>query len=361
MKKGLKVFLGMLVAIVVVALCMGAVGLYLIHENNKPKFEPPEIPERPSATELPADSADAVAYLERLFAAMVNADDVEGAWHTDVHLGTVASSLKEADGAVLQYIADQAGGRLGALYPSASEVVMSQTEEKPSFSLSDANITDYSASQGVFDEEEKEDDTASYYLAFSCTPAAADAAAVQAGEIYQKALELLAPALTVESFDIKAESETVSAHTDRISDDLLELKVTKNYTIKAAVRLTDDYAALTSDGLLEVEFPYQTVQTINFSHYGLRFLGQQLAVRENDLKALPMSVTVHSTATEGDYKLTFDISDPEALTVDETGVMNVHAAREEAVTITATLEYDGHVYSDTMTVYVTELEVETDE
>ena len=361
MKKGLKVFLGVLVAIVVVALCMGAVGLYLVHENNKPKFEPPEIPERPSATELPADSAQAVAYLERLFAAMVAADDVEGAWHTDAHIGTVTTALKDADSAVLQYIADQAGGQLGALYPSASELVMSQAQEQPTFTLSGANITDYSASQGVFNEEEEEDDTASYYLNFTCVPAAADAAAIQAGEVYQKAVELLAPALTVESFDLKAESETVSAHTDRISDDLLELKVTKNYSIKAAVRLTDDYAALTDDGLLEVEFPYETVQTVTFSHYGLRFLEQQIAVREDDIKSLPMSVTVHSTATEEDYKLTFDISDPEALTVDDTGVMNVHAAREEAVTITATLEYDGHVYSDTITVHVTELEVETDE
>ena len=360
MKKGLKIFLGVLVAIVVVALCMGAVGLYLIHEKNKPMFEPPEIPERPSASQLPADGDEGAAYLERLFAAMIAADDVEGAWHTDVNIGTMTASLKEADTAVLQYIAQQAVGQLGALYPSASELVMAQSEEKPAFSLSDANITDFSASQGVLNEDEDDDDTASYYLNFTCEPAAADADAIRAGEIYQKTLELLSPALDVESFDIKATGETVSAHTDRISDDLLELKVTKDYVIDATVRLTEDYAALSEDGLVQVEFPYQTVQTITFSHYGLRFLQQQLAVRESDMKALPIFVTVHSTATKEDYKLTFDISDPEALTVDESGVMNVHAAREEAVTITATLEYDGHVYSDTMTVYVTELEVKKD-
>ena len=360
MKKGLKVFLGVLVAILVVALCMGAVGLYLIHEKNKPVFVPPEIPERPSMTELPADGAAGAAYLERLYAAMLAADDVEGAWHTDVHIGAMTTSLKEADTAVLQYIAQQAVGQLGALYPAASELVMAQAEEKPAFSLSGANITDYSASQGVLNEDEDEDDTASYYLNFTCEPAAPDADAIRAGEIYQKALELLSPALDVESCDIKATGETVSAHTDRISDDLLELKVTKDYVIDATVRLTEDYAALSENGLVQVEFPYQTVQTITFSHYGLRFLNQQMAVREDDMKALPISVTVHSTATKEDYQLTFDISDPEALTVDDTGVMNVHAAREEAVTITATLEYDGHVYTDTITVYVTELEVKED-
>ncbi len=360
MKKGMKIFLGVLVAVLVVALCMGAVGLYLVHEQKKPVFEPPEIAERPSATQLPADGAEGAAYVERLFAAMADADDVEGAWHTDVHFGEVSTSLKEADNAVLQYLTEQVAGQIGALYPSASELVMSQTKEKPVFSLAGANITDFSASQGERNEEEKVDDTASYYLNFTCEPAAADPAAMQAEDVYQKAVELLAPALTVESFDIQAVSETVSAHTDRISDDLLELKVTKDYIITAQVRLTEAYAALSENGLVQVEFSYQTVQTVNFSHYGLRFLEQQLAVRENDMKALPMDVTVHSTATKEDYKLTFEVSDPEAITVDESGVMNVHAAREEAITITATLEYDGHSYADTMTVYVTELEVKTD-
>jgi hypothetical protein len=358
MKKGTKIFLGVLVATLVVALCMGAVALYLIHEKNKPKFVAPEIDPIPSASELPADGAAGAAYLERLYAAMIDADDVEGAWHTDVHIGTMTTTLKEADAALLQYFAEQSAGAVSGLYPSASELVMSEADEKPAFALPAESVTDYSASQGVLDEEEKKDDTASYYLDFTCTPAAPDAAAVQAGEIYQKATQTLAPALTVESFDIKAQNETVSAHTDRISDDLLELKVTKDYVITATVRLTEDYKALSENGLVEVEFPYQTVQTINFSHYGLRFLQKQMAVREDDLKALPMEVTVHSTATEADYKMTYDISDPEALSVDTDGVMDVHAAREEAVTITATLEYDVHSYQDTITVYVTELELE---
>ena len=360
MKKGLKVFLGILIATLVVALCMGAVWLYLIHEKNKPVFVPPEIDPIPSATELPADGAEGAAYLERLYAAMLEADDVEGAWKTDVHIGAMTTSLKEADKAVVQYIAEQSCGSISALYPAASEVVMANIEDAPAFALPAESVTDYKASQGVLNEEEEEDDTASYYLDFTCTPTEIDPADVQAGEVYQKLTDMLKTELTVESFDLKANSETVHAHTDRINDDLLDLKITKDYTIKAKVRLVGDSAALSDDGLVEAEIPYQTVQTIKFSHYGLRFMEQQIAVRESDLKALPMNVTVHSSATKEDYKLTFDISDPDALSVDDTGVMSVHAAREEAITITATLEYDGHVYSDTITVYVTELEVKKD-
>ena len=82
--------------------------------------------------------------------------------------------------------------------------------------------------------------------------------------------------------------------------------------------------------------------------------------KPDDIKALPLDVMVHSTATKEDYALTFESSDPDAISIDETGVMTVHAAREEAITITATLNYDGHTYSVTLTLYHTELEVKKD-
>ena len=360
MKKGVKIFLGILVAITVVAMCMGAVALYLIHEKGKPIFEFPEIIEVPSATELPTDAKDAAAYLERLYDNAIRADDVEGAWHTDVQIGTLTANLKDADAQILQYVVQQSTGAISALYPSASEVVMSTVQDAPEFKLPAESITDYRCHQGELNEEEDKDDTASYYLDFTCEPAKVDAEKVQTGSVYQQATETLASALNVEEFQITADSETVSAHTDRISDDLLSLNITKDYTVKAKVRLTEEYAALTSDGLVEVEFPYRTVQTINFAHYGIRFLERQFVVREDDLEALPMTVTVHSTATKADYKLTYELSDNEVMSVDETGVVNVHAPSEEEVYVTATLEYDGHVYQDTIKVYITELEVKED-
>ena len=102
------------------------------------------------------------------------------------------------------------------------------------------------------------------------------------------------------------------------------------------------------------------MDNINFHHYCLRFYEKQLVAKPDDIKALPLDVMVHSTATKEDYTLTFDATDPDAISIDDTGVMTVHAAREEAITITATLEYDGHSYSDTLTLYVTELEVKRD-
>ena len=78
------------------------------------------------------------------------------------------------------------------------------------------------------------------------------------------------------------------------------------------------------------------------------------------MKALPASVTVNSEATKDDFKLTFTPSDREAVSIDEDGVMTVNVNGEKTVTVKMTLEYDGHTYTDDLTVYITEKEVSTD-
>lgn len=358
MKKRTKAFLAVVGVVLAVALCFGCIYLYLRHEQQKPIFEAPELEPQASLTELPTAPEEAAAYIDRLYAAMTTADDVEGDWHTDVSIGDITTPFAPADNALLQYFRGQAPGKIAAFYPSAAEVVMAEVTDAPAFTIDPAKVIEYNGYQGEATEDN--DDSVHYYLNFTMMPDDVDMEAVKAGDVYKQIAETLSPAATIDSFEITPTGETVNCRIDRLSDDLQSVRIEKNYQIKATVTLGDDYAALYEGGKAEVEFPYTTVEYINFNHYRLRFSQKQLVAKPDDIKALPLDVMVHSTATKEDYTLTFDATDPDAISIDDTGVMTVHAAREEAITITATLEYDGHTYSDTMTLYVTELEVKRD-
>ena len=366
LKKGLKIFLGILVAFVFIAACMGAVGLYLIHDKNKPVFELPEIDPLPAVTELPADSAEAAAYVNRLYESACKADDVEGAWHTEVAIGTLQTPLNSADASMLQFFASQAQEQIAALYPQAAEQIMAQTDLAPAFALDKKSVLTYSGKQLKVETEETDESAAEqeedlpdhYELSFVCKPAEADADAVRNGEIYRSVTETLSPALSVESFDIQSETKEVTCTIDRPTDDLLNLTVKTSYTLTVLARFSDAYAALGSDPV-EITVPYETKLVIDLQHYGARFTEQQLAVNKGAMQALPMEVIVHSTATKDDYTLTFDISNPAAIEVDADGVLRVQEVCDEPVTITMTLQYDDHTYTDAITVYITELDLPT--
>ena len=358
MKRGTKIFLGVVGVILAVALCFGCIYLYLRHEQQKPIFEEPELEPQASLTELPTAPEEAAAYIDRLYQAMTTADDVEGDWRTDISIGDITTPFAAADNALVQYFRGQAPGKIAAFYPNAAEVVMADVTDAPVFTIDPGKVLEYASYQGEITEDN--DDSVHYYLDFTMTPDVVDTEAVKAGDVYKQIAETLSSAMTIDALEIIPVDETVNCKVDRLSDDLLNVKITKNYRIQATVTLGDDFAALSEGGKADVEFPYATVEYINFHHYGLRFYEKQLVAKPDDIKALPMDVTVHSTATKEDYTLTFDATDPDAISIDDTGVMTVHAAREEAITITATLNYDGHVYSDTLTLYVTELEVKRD-
>ena len=367
MKKGLKVFLGILTAIIFIALCMGAVGLYIVHDKNKPVFELPDIDPLPAVTELPSDGAEAAAYVNRLYETVCKADDVEGAWHTDVSIGALQTPLGDADNAMLQFFASQAQGQISALYPQEAELIMAKTDKAPAFTLDEKRVLTYTGTQLKVETEEseeteegkKEEEIPDHYeLSFVCTPADVDAALIQSGDIYRSVTETLAPAMAVESFAVKPETEEVTCTIDRPTDDLLNLTVKTSYTLTVLVRFTDAYAALGSEPV-EITVPYETTLVADFQHYGARFTERQIAENKGAMQALPMDVVVHSTATKDDYTLTFDISNPAAIEVDADGVMRVHEVCDEPVTITMTLQYDSHTYTDTLTVYLTELEIPT--
>ncbi len=350
-----------LIVTVLIGACFFTVTIYAKNQLNKPKFVMPEQPAAESVTELPGDKAAICSYVNRLYAAEVSADDVEGSFNTSVNLDEdIKADLKEADLSLLNFIRGGASGKIAEFYPSASNVLMTEAEDFPALEVSPEKISEYTAEQGHTDEEGNVSDDAYYFITLTVDPASLDTSSLTESDVFKKIEETLAPAAKLENVEITAESQTISVKIDRVADRILTVDTSTVYTVKADAAFTDDYKALASGESAEFTMPYKTNEHIGFSHYGAAFTQPAMAVKKGDMKALPASVTVNSEATKDDYKLTFEPSDKSAVSIDEDGVMTVNAEGEKEITVTMTLEYDGHTYTDDLTVYITEKEVSTD-
>ena len=362
MKKPVKIVLIVFVAVVLLGICFGSVALYAHNEINKPRFRLPEDEPVASASALPTDKDSLASYTDALYEKTASADDIEASWYTDVNLGgDWTTPFAEADQDLILYIRDHLGGQIADLYPRVNGEI--GNTEMLSFGVRPDEVTDFTATEGRVNEAGDAYDTDYYYIDVALDPAvlAETAAGVQDTDLYKSLAEKLSPAMTVTAVTAEPQEARISYKIDRVRDQVLNVDYTRRYQVKATVELTDEYSGMLRDGgkTAEITFPYEAAEHLSFKHYGVRFTAQSMAVTNGDMKALPADVKVNDAATKDDYTLTFTESDPEVISIDEDGVLTVKKAAEEPVTVTMTLEYDGHTYTDTMTIWVTELEVET--
>lgn len=362
MKKRTKAALIVLVVIAMLGACFGTVGIYAKKELNKPKFKKPEAEPLKSVTELPEDKADLCAYVNSLWEKALAADNAEGSWHTDVNLeGELVSQFKPSDSEIITLIKDRAAGDIAALYPSESDIKISEAKSKPVMALKAVDIDEFTAEQGHTDEEGNVSEDGFYFITFKMKPESVDTEAMLHSRQFSKAKSLLKDALSVKSAEFVCEKYEIAVKIDRIHDQILSVDISKDYQSKFDISLTDKYSALLEDGSREtaVSFPYKTADRIGFKWYGAEFTERDMVVQPGDIKALPAAVTVNSEATADDYKLKFEPSQKGIVSIDETGVMTVEELTDEPLIIKMILEYEGHTYTDELTLYVTELEEET--
>ncbi len=361
-----------LAVVVLLGICFATLSIYAKKELHKPRFKLPEEDVIKSASELPQDKEALCAYVNSLYANAQNADNVEGSWHTDINLeGDIVTPFRQADQAILDYIKDNAAGEVAALYPNESSVIMSQFKDAPVIRINPADIIDFTAEQGRTDEEGNVSEDGFYFISFTLNPLSVDTDAIIKSDIYKETVKKLTDVADITQSRFNCEEYSCSFKIDRITDEIVNVDVNKNYLIKSSVQLKPEFTGLLpveqNSLVAGVELPYMTSQHISFRWYGCRFTQQSMVVNPGDMKALPADVRVLSEATKDDYKLTFTPSNKEAVSIDDDGVMTVSnnavdtlVAPDEIVTISMKLEYDGKTYTDELKVYITELEVETD-
>ena len=369
-KKTGKRLLIALVVIVLVGGCFGAVGIYAHRELTKPKFEK-EDPQVTSVRELPADKSEALSYMKELYDAAIAADNVEVSWHTDAKLGgyeeEMSAPFSDADKSVIAYIMQQAGDQIrNSVYPKVDGVLQGDQNGAFKFDLTDADVLDFTAEQGRYNDREEYLDDGTYFISLTVDPAWINTDAIPSGEPFARFKELVAPAFSVQSAAFEATGARLSFNVARAFNELSHMEITRSYHVKATVVFTEAYAALAGGEAgkpVEIELPYEATEKYDFYYYGAHFEKEWIAVQPDDWQALPARVHVHADEAQENFKLTYDISDPNVMSIDEDSVMRVEkkGVTDELVTVTMTLEYKGHVYTDKLQVYITTLEVKTDE
>ncbi|MBQ6165164.1 MAG: hypothetical protein IJK23_11880 [Clostridia bacterium] len=360
MKKGLKIFLIVFIVIVLLGICFGSLALYAKHEFEKDKFWLPYVPQKQSVTELPETAQEAVAYVERLYAEAIVSDEAEGSWRTDVDLGgDMQISLPDADANIVRFIRDNAAGKVAALYPSGSGVLMKDAENVPVLELGSGDVLDYPYDPDSLFNTDGTYKSDEYVIDFTVDPASVDADALKNGDVCKGVLELIAPAASVDGLNITPTAVSMRFKIDRLTDRLRSVEIVRTYDISAAVRFAGEYAALSAEPV-EVSLPYKTTQHIDFKWYGARFTQGDIAVTHDDIEMLPVEISVNDGAEKGkDFNLTFTYSVPDLMEVDDEVVLHVHGRhdKDEPITVGMKLEYDGHVYTDEINVYITDLEM----
>ncbi len=361
-KKRRNIILIVFAVIILLTACFVSVAIYAKKEINKPLFVLPEAERQASAVKLPEDKAGVCDYAQKVYTEAVFADDSEGSWHTDVNLGgDMTLPFNSPDNEIISFIRDRSGGEISGMYEREDNVNMAKAKTRPEIKINEADVLEFTATEGHTDENGNVSDDAFYFIDLVLDPSAADVDNIKESDAYKGVSEKLAAALEIKDITATVKSYTMSFKIDRVYSQLTDASVTKTYEIKATVAPTGDYSGLLPDGQTQADviLPYETVQRIHFNHYCARFTERNIAVKVNDMKALPLNVTVNSEATKDDYKLTFDFSRDGIVEIDEDAVMTVSKASDEPVIITVNLDYDGHSYTDNLTVYITEMEVST--
>ena len=367
MKKGVKVFLILLIVAVLLTACFICVGIYAKLEFQKERtwLPPVPIPQQASVTELPDNAHDAYEYVMRLYREAVNSDRAEGSWHTDVDLnGDVELPFAEADNALINDIRGEAAGAIQALYPTVWGAKMSDeaADEIPVIDLKESDILEYPYDEGSVFNRKGEYCSDTYEIVFKVDPAFEDAAALHESNVYKGVCDALKDAVTVDNAEIEVLEVELRFRIDRLTDQLQSVDLSRFYNVTATVTFTDAYGAMAQDAgarQITVTLPYRATERISFMWYGLRFTKDYLEQKPNDMVMLPLDVHVNFAAVQGeDFRLEYEISDPETLEIDKDAVLTVHKTNDvsdtEGIHVTAILHYDGKDFTDDIIIYVSE-------
>lgn len=353
-----KAVLAVIVIIALIGACFGSVGLYVKFELSKPKFQLPETAQ--SVTPLPETVSGIYSYISSLCKKADGADNIELSLYTEVwEIGDFTESLfNDSDNAVIKYIMNNALGTVSGMYEEINSVKTSEIKNAPEFIWGEQSVTDASAVHGSYNDSGEFIDDSYYFIHLDFTPDEDEYNA----DILSEITKAVSPAFCIENCKIKMTGLYADYRVDRFTDNIVNIDITRRYSVSVSAVPAQQYKDLLPEGesSAKITLPYTTTQSLSLNYYGAYFTKPCIAVNKGDVETLPASVTVNSNASDEDYKLSFAVSDADAVKIDEDGVMTVLKNSDKPVTVSMTLEYDGHTYTDNLTVYITELEVETD-
>ena len=168
-------------------------------------------------------------------------------------------------------------------------------------------------------------------------------------EVFTKAENEFAGVLTVDKKTIQLQESTAELALNPVTDRLQKVIYSRTYHMEYTVCFTGELADL---GTKALAFDCTITTDYGIYYAGISVAQDRIILDKTGYQALNLTVNKAQDAPEDSYTLTFTSSDESIATVNEQGVVDAVALSDKTVTITATLEYLGKIYTDTCEVLV---------
>lgn len=150
----------------------------------------------------------------------------------------------------------------------------------------------------------------------------------------------------IEKIDSVRENYTVYAKVNRLTDELVNLEICRNFLVEADITFINE---LNIFGEKNITFNYTIADKYDYYYAGVDLLESEITLSEGDEINLTVNAVIED---DSDYEVIFSSSDEAIATVDEMGYVKGIKASEEPVTVTVTLRYMGETFTDHCLVYV---------
>lgn len=333
-----RILILILCPLIVIACCSVAIVLTvstIVDEKYDFSTEEAETFEAPEASEAPAALMTFISDVCEDTEIYVNRS-------VDVSLSDFDGNITDGQKSILGYLAGDISGKIGGFYDTENvdygeePECVNIGEFVPYVRESSAELNENgdricytlsldTGSNPISDKYRKLDDSAAEQVAAGSTEAC-----------------------LIENIKADMTELTVYGESDK-EGRMTYLYVERRYDVKADVVFRDDLDEL---GTQNLSLVYTVREKKSLTYAGISIKQDNISLEGNGFQTLGISANVSENCGPDDYRLTFTSSDESILKADQNGMIEAVSISDKPVTVTATLEYLGHTYTDTCTVYV---------
>lgn len=364
----MKVFLSIIAMLLFIAVSMGVVYLYNYLTATDGTLEV-EFTPNPVVTEIPDSSDGIIEYLSDLISKTYDENSVTTDMYQEVSISDVLSSGTTNDTKLLAYILSGIADTIEENYSYFDSEFGNSSGYAINITFTADSTDSVELIQGEYDEDnDDEDDPGSDYYYFtislpgdSLLDASNDVYYTKAYLMFDDELEdadalsyvqeQISEICEINYMYIECLGGTITATADNTTDELLNLYLERSYQITMEVVFSGEFESV---GTVTMSFVYTVDKYYDFTWVGVEFTDSSETIGVGEEVYLDFSAVLSDDASTDDYTISFEISDPERLTVDEEYYAEGLSLGTEPVTVTIIFEYLGNKYTDTIEIYIVE-------
>ncbi len=309
-----------------------------------------------SKTPLPQSDADKLAFLSRLVNDASDNTLVRVDSSTDVKAENLICDGTQSEQGALAYMQSTLVSSADELYPADyTGSFGSGFTDFPTMALVPDDCSSAVCAEGFTADDGTVTDDGCYFFTLTVPGMADDKANIGVYDTFRlgadddaikKITKKTSSILIIKSSQVMPGDFTVEAKSDRLTDRLLSLTMTRRYTVTLSVSFT---GSLTSLGEKTVSFDWIITERFNYEWAGITFSEDSVTVPGGKNVKLSANAVMNNDAK---YTIRFESADKSVAAVDELGYITGVKNSKEPVTVTVHLSYLDHNYSDTCKVYV---------